>query len=245
MTDARLPGRWLTDMRFDQLSDRAHRTFTNSLMFSAEQGTDGALAATSLRFLHPLGVDAETRAELLGCGLWLEAPNGGVQVAKWEETQSTAASVAERRRQKREYQTRYRERQKGASDQKSWNSTENSTSTSKGLGKAPLLDSSNQGGAPRPLDAHVEFHADNDESTAPARYCPEHPNGTSRNCWACKEARERREEWERLRAQQQRSRVRDLPIDPRSGAAIPVHEHEWLSDGTCKRPGCTEQRGAA
>ena len=53
MTDARLPGRWLTDPHLEALSDRLWRVHTGALMWSAEQGTDGLLPRRTLRLLHP------------------------------------------------------------------------------------------------------------------------------------------------------------------------------------------------
>lgn len=108
MTDSRLPGRWLTDDTMDSLSDRAWRTFTGSLMWSNEQGTDGAIPTRSLRFLHPLGVDAPTTDELVAARLWTRTKTG-VQVRGWVEIgQETAAKVQQRREANRLKSSKYR-----------------------------------------------------------------------------------------------------------------------------------------
>jgi len=108
MTDSRLPGRWLTDDTMDSLSDRAWRTFTGSLMWSNEQGTDGAIPARSLRFLHPLGVDPPTTDELVAARLWARTKTG-VQVRGWVEMgQETAAKVQQRREANRLKSSRHR-----------------------------------------------------------------------------------------------------------------------------------------
>ncbi|WP_157078833.1 hypothetical protein [Herbiconiux solani] len=97
MTDARLPGRWLTDPRMDGLSDRAWRTFTGSLMWSNEAGTDGKIPPRAMRFLHPEGVDSATTAELIKAGLW--APDEGtVFVPNWELMGQELAEVVNARR---------------------------------------------------------------------------------------------------------------------------------------------------
>jgi hypothetical protein len=112
VTDARLQGRWLTDPVYDQLSDRAWRTWTGSLMWCAEHGTDGKLAVRSLRLLHPDGTDEATVAELVCAGKWIETPTG-YEVADWAGSagQSLAADVRRQREANRIRQARWRERQ--------------------------------------------------------------------------------------------------------------------------------------
>lgn len=110
MTDARLPGRWLLNPVMDSLSDRAWRTFTGSLMWSAEQATDGVLTDRSLRLLHPDGVDPLTLEELLRAGLWERTESGIVSVANWSETQSTSEQLARGREMNKQRQQRHRAR---------------------------------------------------------------------------------------------------------------------------------------
>lgn len=76
MTDAQLSGPWLTNPTMDGLSARAWRTFTGSLMWSNEAGTDGRITTRSLRFLHPEGTDDVTRDELVGAELWALTADG-------------------------------------------------------------------------------------------------------------------------------------------------------------------------
>lgn len=116
MTDSRLPGRWLTDVRFEALSDRAFRTFCGSLMWSNEHGTDGAIPDIAMKYLHPLGVDAKTRTELITAALW-RATKSGVQVPDWttKMQQSAAATVEQQRENNRNRQRAHRARKRSES----------------------------------------------------------------------------------------------------------------------------------
>lgn len=110
MTDSRLPGRWLIDPTMDGLSDRAWRTFTGSLMWSNEAGTDGAVPARQLRLVHPLGVDATTTQELVDAGLWSRTGDG-IRVENWVENgQEFAAVVRAQREKARLRQQKHRQR---------------------------------------------------------------------------------------------------------------------------------------
>lgn len=109
MTDARMPSRWLTDPALDILSDKAWRTFMAALMWSAENGTDGALPHNALRFLHPQGVDDVTAAEIITAKKW-EKTAGGYQVLKWSDTQSLAEIVQAQREKNREHVKAWRQR---------------------------------------------------------------------------------------------------------------------------------------
>lgn len=113
MTDARLPEHWLTDPRMDRLSDRAWRTFTGSLMWSASQGTDGWIPRTSMRWVHPEGVDEQTRGELVGAGLWVVGADG-VSIQDWERSQSLAADVERQRERNRAKNKALRDRKRQA-----------------------------------------------------------------------------------------------------------------------------------
>lgn len=110
MTDARLPSRWRDDPTLDQLSDRAWRTFTGSLMWCNEQGTDGDIPLTSLRLFHPEGFSESAADELVRAGMWVDeiADGGGYRVADWSLTQSLAADVDRQRRVNRERQAAWR-----------------------------------------------------------------------------------------------------------------------------------------
>lgn len=107
MTDARLPGRWLNDPDLLDLSDRLWRVHTGALMWSAEQGTDGAISARVLRLLHPDGATADDARALIAAGLWTAAGTG-YQVTEWAPVQSLAADVERGRAANRERQARHR-----------------------------------------------------------------------------------------------------------------------------------------
>jgi hypothetical protein len=113
MTDTRLPSRWLLDPAMEQLSDRAWRTFTGSLMWSNEAGTDGFMPRRSLRYFHPEGVDSATLGEILAAGLWVE-DGQDLRVPDWEKNgQELRETVEARRAGNRQRNRSYRQRKKG------------------------------------------------------------------------------------------------------------------------------------
>lgn len=107
MTDARLPGRWLTDPAFDALSDRLWRVHSSALMWSAEQGTDGLIPRRTLRLLHPEGADAADADALVEGRLW-HAEGSDYRVSEWDRTQSLAADLERKRELDRERKRRQR-----------------------------------------------------------------------------------------------------------------------------------------
>lgn len=111
MTDARLPGRWLGKILFDDLSDPAWRVFTSALMWCAEQGTDGRVPSRYLRQLHPSGEHAAAFAELARAGVWKRTPDG-YELVDWSGDlgQSTAEQVERYRANNRERVARSRAR---------------------------------------------------------------------------------------------------------------------------------------
>lgn len=111
MTDARLPGRWLTDPDLEALSDRSWRIHTGALMWSAEQGTDGRIFRRTMRLLHPEGASAEDAQPLIDAGLW-EVEGEDFQILNWERTQTLAAAVEQTRERNRRNQARWRERER-------------------------------------------------------------------------------------------------------------------------------------
>lgn len=98
MTDTRLPSRWLLEPTMEQLSDRAWRTFTGSLMWSNEAGTDGFMPRRSLRLFHPEGVDSATLDELLQSGLWV-SEGSDLRVPDWEKKGQELRETVEARRE--------------------------------------------------------------------------------------------------------------------------------------------------
>jgi len=119
MTDARLPGRWLTDPRMDRLTDSEWRGFTRSLMFCAEHGTDGYLPPQAMRYVCPDSTTPEALAAgLRAQGLWKPHPDGGQDIPDWSTGmgQSTAAAVEALRAGNRERKARERERKRNRSE---------------------------------------------------------------------------------------------------------------------------------
>lgn len=109
MTDARLPGRWLTDPHLEALSDRLWRVHTGALMWSAEQGTDGLIPRRTLRLLHPEIATADDARALVDAGLW--AVDGDeFQVLDWARSQTLAADIEHQRERNRQKQRAHRAR---------------------------------------------------------------------------------------------------------------------------------------
>lgn len=109
MTDARLPGRWLTDPSLEALSDRLWRVHTGALMWSAEEGTDGLIPRRTLRLLHPEIATADDAHALVDAGLW--AVDGDeFQVLGWARSQTLAADIEHQRERNRQKQRAHRAR---------------------------------------------------------------------------------------------------------------------------------------
>jgi hypothetical protein len=111
MTDTRLRGEWLNNMRFDDLSDAAWRVFTNAMMWSNENGTDGVVPRRYLKMTHPDGEISEAFDEILEAGLWSESTDGYVFI-DWDGVlgQETAERVELNREKWRQRQRDKRER---------------------------------------------------------------------------------------------------------------------------------------
>lgn len=109
MTDARLPGPWLFRPEFMALSPNAWWLFTRSLMYGAENGTDGLLPAPVLLLIAaPSAFDREHADELVDARLWREVSGGGFMVLNWEQSQSTAAEIEQKRDDNRQRQRAWR-----------------------------------------------------------------------------------------------------------------------------------------
>lgn len=112
MTDARLPGRWLMNMKIAALSDRAWRVFTSALMWANEQGTDGEIPPLAMRFLYPADIPPSVIDELVKAELVERRKDGGFNVRDWTKTQSAAADVEHQRVRNRNKVRAHRERKK-------------------------------------------------------------------------------------------------------------------------------------
>ncbi len=115
MTDTRLPEYFLTSPVLDSLTDAAFRVFINGLVCSVAHGTDGHLNTRALRLLHPDGPRYDLVEDLLAIGLW-RAVDGGYEIAKFLDHQSSAEQVAKGRAADRERKRRQREREAGQGD---------------------------------------------------------------------------------------------------------------------------------
>lgn len=115
MTDARLMGKWLANMRFDDLTDAAWRVFTKGLMWCAENGTNGKLPKRYLHTLHPEGDQPAAYDQIAAKGLW-EKTVDGYQFLDWagDLGQSTEAQVKAYKEGNRKRQADFRAKQKEA-----------------------------------------------------------------------------------------------------------------------------------
>lgn len=86
MTDARMPERWLNDIRFRKLSDHEFRTFTMTLMWAVANRTDGYVLADDLAFI-PDTVEEHTD-RLVELKLWAVIPGGWI-ISDFEATQTS------------------------------------------------------------------------------------------------------------------------------------------------------------
>jgi hypothetical protein len=133
MTNANLPDRWLLEPLFDSLSDTAWRVHTFALMWSNQQGTDGHLPATSLRYLYPTTVPRNAIEELVNVKLWKRVGSSEFLILDWAGTQTPAAVVEAQRQRKKANQQASRARRKTPSNQES--SPDSSPVTSPVAGK--------------------------------------------------------------------------------------------------------------
>lgn len=112
MTDARLPDRWLTDVKYLDLSDSAWRLFTSALMWSNQQGTDGDIPRVALNIFRTEEQVSSAVAELVQKSHWEETASGFRFSQQWERElgQSTMAEVESRKEANRQRQRRLREK---------------------------------------------------------------------------------------------------------------------------------------
>lgn len=116
MTDTRLPDKWLTDVRYLDLSDGAWRLFTSALMWCNQQGTDGIVPQSALGILRPGGDLGSAVEELVEKQHWEKLSSGFRFKQQWDKQlgQSTSAEVNSKREANRERQRRMRERNEAA-----------------------------------------------------------------------------------------------------------------------------------
>lgn len=215
MTDARLPGYWLNELRFTDLDDRTWRIFTNALMWSAEQATDGHIPAKYVRKLHDTEVTIDDLKPLVDADVFVVSDAGDVDMPGWSDEralrQSTAASVAQYRDRKRGNQAAYRQRlrERLESGHVTGHMTEH-------VGEGSSNDSSQ--GASAYVGGNTTGHVTG--NAEPSRYCSRHPNGTDQPCRACGDARKAAEAWSPAK---RKFRARDCS----------VQGHDYAESGYC------------
>lgn len=175
--------------------------------WSAKEETDGFVPDSVLRRLgaKPHIIDALTDPGPLAAPLWSRAdssPTPGVVFNSWSKWQKTRSELeskrradAERQRSSRAAKLKGRNAVTSADDgmsQRDSEDTENGVSrcdsrvTSRARAQTrpdPTLSRDLGGGTP----------VGDDEDSLPPKFCEEHPNGTTRGCGQCREARLRRE----------------------------------------------------
>lgn len=112
MTDARFPERWLNDRRLLRLSDRDHRTFVTSLVWSVSNRTDGQLEHDDLDLIP--GCRPESAAALVKAGLWT-AQHSTFQIVDFANTQTSSHDLEvldNVRRHNREAQKKARDKKR-------------------------------------------------------------------------------------------------------------------------------------
>lgn len=232
MTDARLKGEWLTDPRFDGMTDRQWRVFTSALMWSAEQGTDGRILRRHLKMLHPEGEDQSAVDALCDLGLMVRTDEG-VEFIGWADrrqlNQSTAAQVESYKATSRAKQQRYRDRHRAGTpgadpeDVREAGVTGNvyavrDAGTSPGHVGPPVLVQEMGAGKPTyPVDV---------TGNAPSPYCSRHPSGTTEPCAPCGHARRAFEE-----ALKARATAPMTTVSP--GSRCTPGRHKLVPDGSC------------
>lgn len=116
MTDGRIPGKWMNEPRFIEMSADTWCVFTKAIAWSNEAGTDGFIKWRYLSLLHPAGDHPSANAQLVELGLWAEMPTG-YQLLDWDKPahqgglgQATAEQVRTNKNRNRERQQAYRDR---------------------------------------------------------------------------------------------------------------------------------------
>lgn len=116
MTDGRIPGKWINEPRFVEMSVDAWCIFTKAIAWSNEAGTDGLVKRRYLGLLHPQGEMPAANQEIVALGLWHPAADG-FQFIDWNKKahhgglgQELAAVVQGQKERKKNNQAEYRKR---------------------------------------------------------------------------------------------------------------------------------------
>lgn len=117
MTDGRIPGKWMSEPRFIEMSADAWCVMTKAIAWSNEAGTDGHIKQRYLGLLHPDGDQPRAYSEIAQLGIW-EYVDDGFKFIDWAKPahqgglgQSLAAEVQATKERKRRNQRNYRQRQ--------------------------------------------------------------------------------------------------------------------------------------
>ena len=232
MADARLRGAWLGKMRFDDLSDTAWRVFTSALMWSTEQGTDGAIPARYVRHLHPDGEQPEAVEELVAAGL-AQRVDDGLELIDWagELGQSTAEQVEEYKRKARERMRR--RRAKPDSEEKRAGEDESPVEDSQSV-TADIVPANVPANVRPNIREYVGPGPGKElKSIAPSRFCARHPEGTDSPCTPCKTARLAFEDWEKTNARPSVPRP-TMPDECPKHPGFPPDSHGPLGCDRCR-----------
>lgn len=122
MTDGRIPGKWMNEPRFIEMSADTWTVFTKAIAWSNEAGTDGFIKWRYLSLFHPDGEQPQAHAELVALGLWTKTASG-YQLTDWSKPahqgglgQATAEQVQQGKARNRRAQAAYRARQNSGGD---------------------------------------------------------------------------------------------------------------------------------
>lgn len=109
--------------------------------------------------------------------------------------------------------------------------------------KKVLEDSGNVSPNRRGIEGEVEGEGESAQrppvdNSDPSPFCRKHPQGTTKNCRPCADARRAHQAWLRKRAD------KPATLPPRTDET-PAHDHRWVAGGTCMFPGCIERKATA
>lgn len=204
---------YYTDERVEKLEEAAELIFVRGLARAGELERGGFIPESSVPRLARRRRYATLVRALVSSGLWTKV-DGGYQIAGWSDWQGELDALAARRTTDRERARQYRRRKRVAAE--STPSRDNGHPSRdvtqgeldvevEGVKGGDLASGMPSTGRGPPVD--------NQPREPPARHCPRHPRGTTRDCGPCKDARLAHQAWEAERRERWRTAAR-CPTHP-------------------------------
>lgn len=113
MTDARFPDRWLNDARLRRLTDRAYRTYANTLLWAVSNRTDGIVRREDVGLVPDAYI--EDTDDFVKHNLWQVRQDGAWLIKDFAATQTSRSQLEGfelKKRQEADRSKRYRDRKK-------------------------------------------------------------------------------------------------------------------------------------